>query len=168
MKKMICRIVVCGVLLFANNINVYAQKTLRECGFPIGIFDTGKNNAITDVHGVKVGQITCIEGDSIRTGVTAIVPHSGNIFRNKVPAAIYVGNGFGKLAGYTQVKELGNIETPIILTNGVSKNFLLILKPSLNTPKTLFQADCTDLLLFILNNINPLQESTIKLNLFNI
>lgn len=93
------------------------QKTIREHGFPIGIFDTGKNNAITDVPGVTVGQVTCIEGDSIRTGVTAIIPHQGNIFRNKVPAAIYAGNGFGKLAGVTQVQELGNIETPIVLTN---------------------------------------------------
>ena len=93
------------------------QKTLREHGFPIGIFNTGKNNAITDVPGVTVGQVTCIEGDSIRTGVTAIIPHQGNIFRNKIPAAIYAGNGFGKLAGVTQVQELGNIETPIVLTN---------------------------------------------------
>lgn len=93
------------------------KKTLREHGYPIGIFDTGKNNAITDVPGVTVGQVTCIEGDSIRTGVTAIIPHQGNIFRNKIPAAIYAGNGFGKLAGYTQVKELGNIETPVVLTN---------------------------------------------------
>ncbi len=93
------------------------QKTIREHGFPIGIFNTGKNNAITDVPGVTVGQVTCIEGDSIRTGVTAIVPHQGNIFRNKIPAAIYAGNGFGKLAGVTQVQELGNIETPIVLTN---------------------------------------------------
>ena len=93
------------------------QKTIREHGFPIGIFNTGKNNAITDVPGVTVGQVTCIEGDSIRTGVTAIIPHQGNIFRNKIPAAIYAGNGFGKLAGVTQVHELGNIETPIVLTN---------------------------------------------------
>ncbi len=93
------------------------KKTLREHGYPIGIFDTGKNNAITDVPGVTVGQVTCIEGDSIRTGVTAIIPHQGNIFRNKIPAAIYAGNGFGKLAGVTQVHELGNIETPIVLTN---------------------------------------------------
>ncbi|MBO4723491.1 MAG: P1 family peptidase [Muribaculaceae bacterium] len=96
------------------------HKTLREWGFPTGIFETGKFNAITDVPGVTVGHVTCIEGDSIRTGVTAIVPHQGNIFRNKVPAAIYVGNGFGKLAGVTQVRELGNIETPVILTNTLS------------------------------------------------
>ena len=96
------------------------HKTLREWGFPTGIFSTGQYNAITDVPGVTVGHVTCIEGDSIRTGVTAIVPHQGNIFRNKVPAAIYVGNGFGKLAGVTQVRELGNIETPVILTNTLS------------------------------------------------
>ncbi len=96
------------------------HKTLREWGFPTGIFPTGQYNAITDVPGVTVGHVTCIEGDSIRTGVTAILPHQGNIFRNKVPAAIYVGNGFGKLAGITQVQELGNIETPIVLTNTLS------------------------------------------------
>ena len=96
------------------------HKTLREWGFPTGIFEPGQYNAITDVPGVTVGHVTCIEGDSIRTGVTAIVPHQGNIFRQKVPAAIYVGNGFGKLAGVTQVRELGNIETPVILTNTLS------------------------------------------------
>lgn len=95
----------------------YSQNTLREHGITTGIFKTGSNNAITDVPGVSVGHVTCIKGDDIRTGVTAIIPHQGNIFRKKVPAAIYIGNGFGKLAGYTQVKELGNIETPIILTN---------------------------------------------------
>ncbi|MFA5848638.1 MAG: P1 family peptidase [Bacteroidales bacterium] len=97
-----------------------AQERVRDYGIEIGVFKTGKNNAITDVKGVKVGQVTLIEGDDIRTGVTAIIPHEGNIFRKKVPAAIYVGNGFGKLAGYTQVKELGNIETPVILTNTLS------------------------------------------------
>ena len=96
------------------------HKTLRQWGFPTGIFETGTYNAITDVPGVTVGHVTCIEGDSIRTGVTAIVPHQGDIFHNKVPAAIYVGNGFGKLAGVTQVRELGNIETPVILTNTLS------------------------------------------------
>lgn len=107
-----------ALVFAANSTEATAQKkTIREHGFPIGIFDTGKNNAITDVPGVTVGQVTCIEGDSIRTGVTAIIPHQGNIFRNKIPAAIYAGNGFGKLAGVTQVHELGNIETPIVLTN---------------------------------------------------
>ncbi len=110
------------LLVMMGTLSLAAQehKTLREWGFPIGIFETGKYNAITDVPGVTVGHVTCIEGDSIRTGVTAIVPHQGNIFRNKVPAAIYVGNGFGKLAGVTQVRELGNIETPVILTNTLS------------------------------------------------
>ena len=107
-------------ILMAATLSSQTHKTLRQWGFPTGIFDTGTFNAITDVPGVAVGHVTCIEGDSIRTGVTAIVPHPGNIFRNKVPAAIYVGNGFGKLAGVTQVRELGNIETPIILTNTLS------------------------------------------------
>ncbi len=92
-------------------------KNAREYGIKIGILKPGKLNAITDVPGVKVGQVTIIKGDSARTGVTAIIPHPGNIFQHKVPAAIYVGNGFGKLMGTTEVKELGTIETPIILTN---------------------------------------------------
>ncbi|NOY46790.1 MAG: P1 family peptidase [Chlorobi bacterium] len=96
------------------------QKRVRDYGIEIGVLKTGTLNAITDVAGVKVGHQTIIEGDSIRTGVTAIIPHEGNIFQQKVPAAIYIGNGFGKLAGYSQVKELGNIETPIILTNTLS------------------------------------------------
>ncbi len=89
----------------------------RDLGIEPGIFATGKYNAITDVSGVMVGHKTLIKGKNIRTGVTAILPHGGNIFQDKVPAAVYVGNGFGKAAGFLQVKELGNIETPIILTN---------------------------------------------------
>ena len=101
-----------------NHHNTYAQmKRARDYGIEIGILRTGSNNAITDVPGVKVGQVTLWEGDSVRTGVTAILPHEGNIFQQKVPAGIFVGNGFGKLAGYTQVEELGNLETPIVLTN---------------------------------------------------
>lgn len=92
----------------------------RELGIAPGIFAPGPLNAITDVPGVRVGQITVIKGDSIRTGVTAIVPHPGNLFQEKVPAAIVVGNGFGKLIGSTQVNELGVLETPIILTNTLS------------------------------------------------
>ena len=118
MKRLL--LIVVSVLLGIAAVIAQPHKTLREWGFPTGIFETGPYNAITDVPGVTVGHVTCIEGDSIRTGVTAIVPHQGNIFRNKVPAAIYVGNGFGKLAGVTQVQELGNIETPIILTNTLS------------------------------------------------
>ncbi|WP_316812001.1 P1 family peptidase [Pedobacter heparinus] len=96
-----------------------AQKKLRASayGIKIGVLPAGPLNAITDVPGVKVGHSTLIEGNKIRTGVTAIIPHSGNLFQQKVPAAIFAGNGFGKLAGSTQVKELGNLESPIVLTN---------------------------------------------------
>ena len=96
------------------------NKRARDYGIKIGVLKTGTFNAITDVKGVTVGHTTLIKDDAIRTGVTAILPHSGNIFQMKVPAAIHLGNGFGKLAGYSQVKELGNIETPIILTNTLS------------------------------------------------
>ena len=89
----------------------------RSLGISIGVLPTGAENSITDVPGVSVGQTTIIKADSIRTGVTAILPHNGNLFQQKLPAAIYAGNGFGKLAGVTQVKELGNLETPVILTN---------------------------------------------------
>ncbi len=88
----------------------------RELGIRPGVLPTGEKNAITDVKGVKVGQVTLIRGEGIRTGVTAILPHGGNLFLEKVPAAIYVGNGFGKLMGSTQVEELGNLETPVLLT----------------------------------------------------
>lgn len=94
-----------------------ANQRARELGVQTGILPVGKHNAITDVRGVLVGHETIIRGESIRTGVTIVKPHSGNIYQNKVPAAICVGNGFGKLAGSTQVEELGNIETPIALTN---------------------------------------------------
>lgn len=97
-----------------------AQKRASDYGIAIGVMASGKWNAITDVPGVKVGHVTLVKGDSVRTGVTSILPHDGNIFQQKVPAAIYVGNGFGKLAGSTQVVELGNIETPIVLTNTLS------------------------------------------------
>jgi D-aminopeptidase len=96
------------------------RQRVRELGISPGIFSTGKWNAVTDVAGVKVGHITLIEGDDIRTGVTTILPHAGNIFQDKVPAGIVVGNGFGKLIGSTQVGELGEIETPIVLTNTLS------------------------------------------------
>ena len=113
---LIAALTVLGVVSLAAQ----PHKTLRQCGFPTGIFQTGQYNAITDVPGVTVGHVTLIEGDDVRTGVTAIVPHQGDIFNHKVPAAIHVGNGFGKLAGITQVQELGNIETPIVLTNTLS------------------------------------------------
>lgn len=92
----------------------------RDFGIITGVLKTGPLNAITDVPEVLVGHRTLIEGDSIRTGVTAIVPHSENIFRNKLPAAVYVANGFGKLTGVTQMEELGLLETPVILTNTLS------------------------------------------------
>ena len=96
------------------------RPRLREFGITTGILKPGTFNAITDVSGVKVGHVTLISGKKVRTGVTAILPHDGNLFQEKVPAAIYIGNGFGKLAGYSQVEELGNLETPIILTNTLS------------------------------------------------
>ncbi|WP_299677074.1 P1 family peptidase [uncultured Tenacibaculum sp.] len=111
-------LVITSILIFNNLVS--QNKRIRDYGIEIGVLKPGRLNSITDVKGVKVGHTTLIEGDSIRTGVTAILPHSGNIFQLKVPAAIYLGNGFGKLAGYSQVKELGNIETPIILTNTLS------------------------------------------------
>jgi D-aminopeptidase len=92
----------------------------REIGLSIGVLSTGPLNAITDVSGVLVGHTTVIRGDSVRTGVTAILPTAGNIFREKVPGAVYIGNAFGKLAGSTQVNELGEIETPILLTSTLS------------------------------------------------
>lgn len=93
------------------------RKRARELGIVPGVLPVGQWNAITDVRGVKVGHVTLIEGEDIRTGVTAILPHDGNLFQEKVPAGIAVGNGFGKLMGSTQVEELGEIETPIVLTN---------------------------------------------------
>jgi len=92
----------------------------RDIGIRVGTMETGQWNAITDVPGVLVGHTTIVRGDDVRTGVTAVLPHDGNIFREKVPASVFVGNGFGKLAGTTQVEELGNIETPIVLTNTLS------------------------------------------------
>ena len=108
-------------LTFLTCSSLYAQdKNLRDYGIAIGVMDTGQHNAITDVPGVTVGHKTLNEDDHIRTGVTAILPHGGNIFQQKVPAAVYAGNGFGKLTGSTQIEELGNIETPIVLTNTLS------------------------------------------------
>lgn len=107
-------------LLLCIGMSYGQEKRPRAYGIEIGVLSTGKHNAITDVAGVTVGHTTRIEGTHIRTGVTAILPHQGNIFQEKVPAAIYIGNGFGKLMGVTQVQELGSLETPIILTNTLS------------------------------------------------
>jgi D-aminopeptidase len=96
------------------------RPRIRDLGVRPGILPTGPLNAITDVEGVRVGHRTLVRGDSVRTGVTAILPHGGNLFQSKVPAAVYVGNGFGKAAGFLQVRELGNLETPVLLTNTLS------------------------------------------------
>lgn len=108
------------LLLFLMMHPSFSQTRPHNLGVPFGILPAGPLNAITDVPGVKVGHLTKIEESDIRTGVTAILPHGGNLFQQKVPAAIFVGNGFGKLAGVTQVQELGNLESPIILTNTLS------------------------------------------------
>jgi len=94
-----------------------ARPRLRDLGVVIGILPSGPLNAITDVAGVLVGQTTVIRGDTVRSGVTAVLPHAGNMFQQKVPGAVFVGNGFGKITGTTQIEELGEIETPILLTS---------------------------------------------------
>jgi D-aminopeptidase len=96
------------------------RPRVSDLGLKVGVLPAGPLDAITDVAGVEVGQTTIIRGDDIRTGVTAVLPHSGNLYREKVPAAIFVGNGFGKLMGSTQVDEMGDIETPILLTSTTS------------------------------------------------
>ena len=107
---------VCGSVLVAQS----DRPRAREIGLAPGVFVPGALNAITDVKGVRVGHTTLNRGDDIRTGVTVVVPHGGNLFQDKVPGAVFVGNAFGKLAGSTQVDELGTIETPIALTNTLS------------------------------------------------
>jgi D-aminopeptidase len=97
-----------------------SRPRVRDVGVAVGVFAPGPLNAITDVRGVRVGQVTLVEGDEVRTGVTAILPHEGNLFQDRVAGAVFVGNAFGKLAGSTQVEELGTIETPITLTNTLS------------------------------------------------
>jgi D-aminopeptidase len=109
-------ILLCAAALAAQN----NRPRARELGLAPGMLAPGPLNAITDVAGVRVGHTTLLTGDAVRTGVTAIVPHAGNVFQDKVPGAVFVGNAFGKLAGSTQVEELGTIETPIILTNTLS------------------------------------------------
>jgi D-aminopeptidase len=108
------------VLSLLSVIHAEERGRARDFGVNLGVLPTGPLNAITDVTGVRVGQITLQEGDNIRTGVTAILPHGGNLFQEKVPAGVFVGNGFGKLTGSTQIAELGNLETPIVLTNTLS------------------------------------------------
>ncbi|TVP46850.1 MAG: S58 family peptidase [Mongoliibacter sp.] len=119
MNKPILCLLLFTMMTFST-LSANAQQRPRELGIKIGVLATGKMNAITDVAGVGVGHFTKIEGNNIRTGVTAILPHEGNLFQLKVPAAVHVGNGFGKLAGSTQIQELGNMESPIVLTNTLS------------------------------------------------
>jgi D-aminopeptidase len=143
------------VSLLACSLMTNGQDTkrprARDAGVVPGVLPTGPLNAITDVAGVAVGQTTLIKGDNVRTGVTAILPHDGNLFREKVPGAVFIGNAFGKLAGSTQVNELGEIETPIMLTS------------TLNVPRV---ADATiDYMLALPGNedvqsINPLVGET--------
>jgi D-aminopeptidase len=106
-----------ALLLSAMAMNAEARPRAREAGIAIGVLAPGPLNAITDVAGVRVGHVTLIEGDTVRTGVTAILPHAGNPYQDKLPAGFAVANGYGKFMGSTQIAELGEIETPILLTN---------------------------------------------------
>jgi D-aminopeptidase len=106
-----------AILVMPIVVRADERPRARELGIAPGVFSPGPLNAITDVEGVRVGHVTLIRGDSVRTGATAILPHGGNLFQEKVTGAVYVGNAFGKLAGSTQIEELGYIETPIVLTN---------------------------------------------------
>ena len=101
---------------FGQTMQKNERPRARDIGVKVGVLSPGPLNAITDVAGVQVGHTTIIRGENIRTGVTAILPHAGNIFREKVPGAVFIGNAYGKLAGSTQVNELGEIETPLLLT----------------------------------------------------
>ena len=109
-----------ALLIMSGSASAEHRLRAREAGISFGILAPGPFNAITDVESVKVGQVTLVEGTSVRTGVTAILPHGGNLYQDKVPAGFAVGNAFGKFMGSTQIRELGEIETPILLTNTLS------------------------------------------------
>ncbi len=109
-----CALMVAGTAV--DGARAQERRSARDLGIVVGILPTGPLNAITDVEGVRVGHTTVVSGDSVNTGVTAILPHGRNMFRDKVPAAVVVGNGFGKLMGFTQVQELGELESPVVLT----------------------------------------------------
>src|SRR3989440_11339390 len=155
MKRSTFTFAITAAGLAALSIMTHGQDAKRaraqDLGIVVGVLPPGPLNAITDVAGVAVGHTTLNKGDNIRTGVTAILPHTGNLFREKVPGAVFVGNAFGKLAGSTQVNELGEIETPIMLTS------------TLNVPRV---ADATiDYMLALPGNeevqsINPLVGET--------
>lgn len=118
MKRRVLMSMVLSLLVAAGSVRgaSQARPRAREIGIAPGILEPGPLNAITDVQGVRVGQVTIVEGEAVRTGVTAILPHGGNLYFDRVPAALHVGNGFGKLTGSTQLRELGELETPILLT----------------------------------------------------
>src|SRR5262245_51008421 len=122
MKKRLTAWVVLSLISVNSATLLYSQARprARDLGITPGVYPPGSLNAITDVAGVRVGHSTVVEGDDVRTGVTAVLPHPGNLFQEKVAGAVFVGNAFGKLAGSTQVSELGTIETPIVLTNTLS------------------------------------------------
>jgi D-aminopeptidase len=119
MRKLLCLLLFL-IVTFPLHSQTETRPRARDLGIKVGVLPPGPLNAITDVAGVEVGHTTIIRGDNIRTGVTAVLPHSGNLFREKVPAGVFVGNGFGKLSGTTQIDEMGNIETPILLTGTTS------------------------------------------------
>jgi D-aminopeptidase len=153
--KTFCFGILVGILVLLRPVTSAGQEAkrprARDAGVMVGVLPTGQLNTITDVAGVMIGHTTLIRGDNVRTGVTAILPHSGNLFREKVPGAVFIGNAFGKLVGSTQVNELGEIETPIMLTS------------TLNVPRV---ADATiDYMLALPGNedvqsINPLVGET--------
>ena len=116
---------VAGLFLSGGIVASQARPRARDLGISPGAGTPGPANAITDVTGVAVGHRTIVRGESVRTGVTAVLPHPGNLFRDKVPGAVFIGNAFGKLAGSTQVEELGTIESPIVLTNTLSVGIAL-------------------------------------------
>src|SRR5512146_3282418 len=120
LKLLVCiAVTILGTLALAQNPSAERPRA-RDLGVIVGVLPPGPLNAITDVPGVQVGHTTIVRGDDIRTGVTAILPHAGNLYREKVPGAVFIGNAFGKLAGSTQVNELGEIETPVLLTSTVA------------------------------------------------
>jgi D-aminopeptidase len=116
----VATLLLASALAVAQSSSPNVRPRASDLGLKVGILPSGPLDAITDVAGVQVGQSTIIRGDNIRTGVTAVLPHSGNLYREKVPGAIFVSNGFGKLMGSTQVDEMGDIETPILLTSTTS------------------------------------------------
>jgi D-aminopeptidase len=127
--RSVARVAACWIVLFGSGAAMAQEKAItekkdrprtRDVGLTVGVLPPGPLNAITDVPGVRVGHATLVRGADVRTGVTAVLPHAGNLFRDKVPGAVHVGNGFGKLMGSTQVSELGEMETPILLTSTLS------------------------------------------------